>query len=24
AKFAARTCPVDAITVYDGDEQVIP
>ncbi|MFT4891202.1 MAG: ferredoxin [Halobacteriales archaeon] len=24
AKFAARACPVDAITVYDGDEQVIP
>ena len=24
AKFAARTCPVDAITVYDGGEQIIP
>ena len=24
AKFAARVCPVDAITVYDGDEQLIP
>ena len=25
AKFAARTCPVDAIVLYDGDgEQLIP
>ena len=24
AKFAARTCPVDAITVYDGDDQLVP
>jgi ferredoxin len=25
AKFAARTCPVDAITVYDDDgDQLIP
>lgn len=24
AKFAARACPVDAITIYDGDEQLIP
>lgn len=24
AKFAARTCPVDAIRVYDGDEQIVP
>lgn len=24
AKFAARVCPVDAITVYDDGEQLIP
>ncbi len=24
AKFAARVCPVDAITVYDDGEQIIP
>jgi len=24
AKFAARACPVDAITVYDDGEQLIP
>lgn len=24
ARFAARACPVDAITVYDDGEQVIP
>lgn len=24
AKFAARACPVDAITVYDDGEQIIP
>ena len=24
AKFAARACPVDAIRVYDDDEQIIP
>ncbi|MEF8782220.1 MAG: ferredoxin [Haloarculaceae archaeon] len=24
AKFAARACPVDAIAVYDDDEQIIP
>ncbi len=23
AKFAARACPVDAIEVYDGDEQIV-
>ncbi|MFC7176597.1 ferredoxin [Halosegnis marinus] len=23
AKFAARSCPVDAIRVYDGDERVV-
>jgi len=24
AKMAARVCPVDAITVYEDDEQIIP
>lgn len=24
AKFAARTCPVDAITVYEDGEQILP
>lgn len=24
AKMAARVCPVDAITIYDGDEQLVP
>ena len=24
AKFAARTCPVDAIAVFEDDEQLIP
>ncbi len=24
AKFAARACPVDAITVYEDGEQIIP
>lgn len=24
AKFAARTCPVDAITVYDDGDQLVP
>jgi len=24
AKMAARVCPVDAITVYDDDDQVVP
>ncbi|MFB6310086.1 MAG: ferredoxin [Salinirussus sp.] len=24
AKFAARTCPVDAITVYEDGEQIVP
>jgi ferredoxin len=24
AKFAARACPVDAITVYDDDDQLVP
>jgi len=24
AKMAARVCPVDAISVYDGDEQIVP
>jgi len=24
AKMAARVCPVDAITVYDDDDQIIP
>ena len=24
AKFAARVCPVDAITLYDDGEQLIP
>jgi len=24
AKMAARVCPVDAITVYEDDEQVVP
>ncbi|KAB7515238.1 ferredoxin [Halosegnis rubeus] len=23
AKFAARSCPVDAIRIYDGDERVV-
>jgi len=23
AKFAARACPVDAIEIYEGDEQVV-
>lgn len=24
AEMAARVCPVDAIAVYDGDEQIVP
>ncbi|WP_128906023.1 ferredoxin [Halorubrum amylolyticum] len=24
AKMAARVCPVDAITVYDDDDQIVP
>ena len=24
AKFAARTCPVDAIAIFEDDEQLIP
>ena len=24
AKFAARACPVDAISIYEDDEQLVP
>ncbi len=24
AKMAARVCPVDAITIIDGDDQIVP
>jgi ferredoxin len=24
AEFAARSCPVEAIALYDGDEQIVP
>ncbi|RKD88648.1 ferredoxin [Halopiger aswanensis] len=24
AKMAARVCPVDAITIYDGEDQLVP